>query len=178
MRNLLLVCTLFLLSVAAVAQVDTDTLKDLTPIPAEKIAAAAKPFLGTFDGINCVPDGVIAVRLQIQQSDSNTAPFVTLLQIASEGKIENVTNPFETIEFSANEQDTPYLFFSNGAGAVMLMPYKDTLIGIVVIKGEEQPAPLMLAKTTGELLTFMTAHSDVCTSRAARSKFIGVEPAK
>jgi len=175
MRKLLLIPVLFLLSLVAVAQ--TGDSQDLTPIPAEKIAAAAKPFLGTFDGINCVPDGVIGVRLQFQQSASD-APYATLIQITGDGKTEDVNNPFKTVEFATDDKDTPYLLFTNGAGAIMLMPYKDALIGVVVIEGAESPAPLLMTKTTGDLTAFVTAHSDVCTSREARRKFLGDELAK
>jgi hypothetical protein len=176
MRKLLLIPVLFLLlSLVAIAQ-DSN---DLTPIPADKIAAAAKPFLGkTFDGINCTGgDGVVGLRFTFAQSAPTKAPVATLLQFKYQDATETQNEVFDTVDFtySVSEDGSvdDFLVITNGKVLAMLSPYKPgAIFGVAFTKTDPTPHPIVLLTSTGSLDDFVKANAALCTSQEARKKLI------
>ena len=175
--RMLLLPVLLLASLFVAAQ----TPADKSAIPADKIEAAAKPFLGTFDAVSCEPSGDVAgLRFRFEQTKPTENPVATLLDLSDGKDVETVDNKFETLSFS-EEKGRNVLWISNGGVLVALFEFKDSgkLIGMAFSERNQSGNPVMFAHNNGDLLTFTKDNANLCTDYAARRKFYGVpEPPK
>lgn len=166
----------FLLSLVAFAQNETPT-KPPPNITPDKIEAAAKPFLGTFDAVSCEPDGTITgLRFSITQAKPTDLPIAKLLVMFADDKLVPLSDEFHTDAFFTLKE-IDYLVFENGQVAVKAAAYKGKLVGYAFREGSPL-SPILFAKNTGDLSTWTKDHANLCTDIKARRNFFGFpEPA-
>jgi hypothetical protein len=171
MKKLLLLSVLLLLVTFSFAQ---------TPnIPAAKVASAAKPFIGTFNGLDCAKDSIVGLRIAITQTGTDL-PVVTLVQyIGTDGVSQDPKEVFRTKAFLVDQDDTGeshvFLYFANDKVLATLTPLKDKLIGLAASASFPDGAPIVFAPAgTTALADFLKETSNVCTDDGARRKFFGL----
>lgn len=190
MRKLFLLPILLFLATFTFAQTTDGTpsqepAKQAAPsIPADKVAALAKPFVGTFNGLNCYTDAVYGLRFTITQTGTD-APVATLVQeVEPDGKLlDNLKNVFKTADFLVRQdregKDHTFLYVTNGTVMAAVTPLGDgKLIGLAATEESPDGTPLALAPAgTTTLVDFVKTNSIICTDEAARRKFFGLPAA-
>lgn len=177
MKKLLLLPLALCFSLVAAGQ----TKPVVTPVPADQIEAAGKPFIGTWNGISCAeqPIGATGVRFKFEQINPTEAPSATLLQTFFGGKLELVGQPWRFEAFTVREGHN-LLFISNDALLVSITVYRDKIVGIANVLHSETTMPLIFAPAGDtKLEDFVKTNANLCTDPSARRKFFGIpEPTK
>ena len=173
MRTLLLLPVL-LLSLFAAAQ---DPNPNLPPnIPADKVAAAAKPFLGVFDGISC-EDPLVGVRFRVEQTGTDFPSFV-LLAVSDGTKIDAVGEQWYTLIFTTKIDATAgthdFVYVSNDKMLLTLTAVNKRLIGMAVKDEGKSLVMLKQMDPAQDLSTAVREMRHLCTDIPARRKFAGL----
>lgn len=198
MRRSLLLLPILLLSVFAFADTPTKatpkvpTVQDnpteqnddqaIPDLPPAQRQEAAKPFLGTFDGISC-EETMIGLRFRISQATATDMPTARLLA-SSDGETIDLApknDDWKTVGFFSQTDkdgnDRVYLIFTNYHVFVAVTAYNGRLAGVSVTPPEQTKYSIDFAPASLDLDEFVRANRNICTSTAAQKKFLE-KPAK
>ena len=145
-----------------------------TPVPADKIEAAAKPFIGTWNGISCQQPIVYGIKFKVEQTKPTEAPTATLLQTVFDGHTDLVGETWGTLAFNNRGQYT-FLYVTNNTLLVTVTVVNGKLLGLVSQPPAEDATPLLFAPAGDvSLEDFVKTNANICTDVAARRKFLGI----
>lgn len=149
-------------------------------IPADKVAAAAKPFLGYWDGISC-EDPFVGVRFLAEQTKPTDFPQFTLLAVTDGDKIDAVGEKWYSLVFTTKIDDKAgthdFLYFSNEKTLLMLAAVNSNLVGMAVTDDRKMLVLLRPMNPAEDVSTAMREMKVLCKDVAARRKFAGIKDA-